>query len=282
MKKYTEQDKERLLKVTTCFTANEEADIIKIWRQEYGLDIKRFYVDVNSRIDAEALELFGTKILKDSLSNNVNYYQLLIPSTAVKDIWHAVAFMIDHKQKVMRYHDSHGVDMRPEMKDFLVKLFPGYRIMINHSKQQEDVVSNNHQEGKNDNSCGLLSLYNLRDMWFEQNGQPDKVCDFNSLDARQDVWKILETIVTEQKQTVEANPVLKSTFSFGKAKIPTIEERQKQIQENQKQIQENFEYRLYKEPNYKELIDMAVKNARANFEIYRDAKIFLQGGNSRI
>lgn len=281
MKKYTEQDKEIILNVTKYFGDKPEDDIIKKWRQEYGIDIKKWRVYSHDRINVEALENFGTKILKDSLSNNVNYYQLAIPSTAVKDSDHAVAFMVDHEQKLMRYHDSHGVDMRPEMKDFLTSLFPDYRIMINYSKQQEDVVSDNYQEGKNDNSCGLLSLYNLRDMWFEQNGQSSRVCNFHSLDARQDVWKILETIVAEPEQLVEINSVIKPKFSFGKTISPTPKERQKQIEEAQKHIQENFEYRLYNEPNYKELIDTAVKNARVNFETYRDAKIFLQGGNDR-
>lgn len=256
MKKYTEEYRERLLNVTTCFNEAEEEDVVKVWRQEYGLDIKLFCVSsVNRRIDVEALELFGTKILKDSLLNSVNYYQLFIPSTTLINMWHAVAFMIDHKQKVMRYHDSRGVDMRPEMKDFLVKLFPGYEIMINYSKQQADVVS--AQKGKNDNSCGLLALYNLRDMWFEQTGQPDKVCDFHSLDARQDVWNFLEPIVAE-------------------------EESPKQIQKRPPQTQESFEYRLYNEPNYEELIDKTVQNVRTNFENYRGTIILSQGGNGRI
>ena len=251
--KYDETDKKKVLDIHVYFTAYEQ-DIIDKWNQEYdGLNIHRVAWYESDIISKKALEDLGSDILKDS-ANPVCYYQVAIPSESVLGGNHAVAFMIDHEQKIMRYHDSHGVDMRREIKDFLRKLFPDYRIYINFSKQQADVISKT--DGKeNDNSCALLSLYNLRDMWFEQNGMPNKICNYDSVSARQDVWKILSTV-----QKPENRPV---KFSFGKVVIGATETKEKK--EQYTDAVKKLQYRLYNEPNYDELINQAVKNVRASF-----------------
>ena len=214
--KYNEDDKKKVLDIYTCFDDIYTNDITDEWKKEYkGLDIKSdgWYVSgegTTSILNKQALINLGMRILKDSDTATVRYYKVSIPSESVlaDGMLHAVAFMIDHKNKIMRYHDSHGVGMRRECKDFLAKLFPDYKIIINYSKQQADVVSKT-DKNKNDNSCALLSLYNLRDMWFVQNGMPDKVCNFDSVSARQDAWKILSDIQKKPQEQIK--------FSFGES-----------------------------------------------------------------
>ncbi len=270
--------------VYTCFDDIYTKDIIDEWKKEYnGLNIRRVSWSANigentSIINEQALINLGMRILKDSDTATVHYYQVSIPSTAVKNILHVVAFMIDHKNKIMRYHDSHGVDMRRECKNFLAKLFPDYKIIINYSKQQADVVSNNHQDGKNDNSCALLSLYNLRDMWFVQNGMPDKVCNFDSVSARQDAWKILSNIQKpqEQKET-KLSGGIKYSFEKGTTTKEEILEYKKAMA---KIAEKAFKYRLYDEPNYDDLINKAVDTVRAEIKKWHNEKMIQQNNSS--
>ena len=286
--KYNEDDKKKVLDIYTCFDDIYTNDITDEWKKEYkGLDIKSDAWCVSGEgttsyiLDKQALISLGMRILKDSDTATVHYYKVSIPSTAVKDILHAVAFMIDHKNKIMRYHDSHGVDMRRECKDFLVKLFPDYKIIINYSKQQADVVSNNHQEGKNDNSCALLSLYNLRDMWFVQNGMLDKVCNFDSVSARQDAWKILSNIQKPQEQK-ETKLSGGTKFSFGKGTIKTEEEKLEYKKAIDKIADRAFKYRLYNEPNYDDLIKNAVDTVKEEIKKWHNEKIIHQNSGGRV
>ena len=274
--KYDESTKNNVLDVHVCYIESCKKDIVDKWKQEYiGLNIQSYCLANNalgnaSIINENSLENFGFKLLQDSfLFNNACYYSLSIPSESVLNSEHVVAFMIEHNEKIMCYHDSHGVDMRREVKDFLLKLFPGYKIKIVYTKQQEDVVSK-YDSNKNDNSCGWLSLYNLRDMWFEQNGMQDKVCNFNSLSARQDAWRILSEI---QETKLEPKTISGTKFIIGSYKKKTAEEIAQYMEEQRKLSEISFKYRLYNEANYEELIDVSVKNAHKKFEKWRNEQI---------
>ncbi|MBR5904802.1 MAG: hypothetical protein IKZ49_04735 [Alphaproteobacteria bacterium] len=274
--KYSDKDKKQILDIHTSFGDIWAKDVMDVWKKEHSIGniqdliCYRYYQQESGKIidqsfiDGFTLILFGEKLLKDSLLDNVNYYKLVIPSESVYNGLHSVALMLDHKNKNIKYHDPHGVDMRREIKDFMGKLFPDYKINVDFTKQQDDIVSAT-DSNKNDNSCSLLSLYNLRDMWFEQKGMKDKVQNFNSVSARQDVVKILSNI--QKPQTQEK----KHLFSFGKKKVESVN--QEEQQSNNKEL---FEYRLYKEPNYNEIIDRAVKIAREKFEIWQNEQLFQQ------
>ena len=280
--KYNQDDKKTVLDVYTCFDSIYISDIIDEWKKEYnGLNIRRVSWSANigentSIINEQTLINLGILILKDFDVATVHYYQVSIPSESVlaDGMEHAVAFMIDHKSKIMRYHDSHGVDMRREYKDFLTKLFPDYKITINYSKQQADVVSKT-DKNKNDNSCALLSLYNLRDMWFVQNGMPDKVCNFDSVSARQDAWEILSDIQKKPQEQIK--------FSFGKSVKTKTKEKILEYEKAMAKIAEKaFKYRLNEEPNYDDLINKAVDTVRAEIKKWHNEKMIHQHTGGRV
>lgn len=181
--KYKEEDV-----LNTRLTWNEKAeDLDNILFKQNGISVKRLSVETQingaqSKVDVDALANLGTTLL-DNRQANQNYYSLLLPSLACFCGSHAVAMAVDNKSKTIYYHDSHGEDMRKEMKDFLGMLLPEYEIAINHSKQQEDVINPLVSE-ENDNSCVLLTKYNLRDMWYKINGQEDKVRNYRSEERR--------------------------------------------------------------------------------------------------
>ena len=139
--KYKEEDV-----LNTHLTWTEKSDDLdNILFKQNGFSVKRLSVEsqingAQSKIDANALVGLGTTLLNDRQSNQ-NFYSLLLPSQACFCGSHAVAMAVDNKSKTIYYHDSHGEDMRKEMKDFLGMLLPEYEISINHSKQQEDVIN---------------------------------------------------------------------------------------------------------------------------------------------
>lgn len=212
------------------------------------------------KINVRALTDIGTTLLND-LSNPCNFYQVTLPSQAVFCGDHAVAMAVDNKTKTIYYHDSHGEDMRKEMRDFLELLLPEYKIDVNRSKQQQD-VTNPAVSAENDNSCLLLTKYNLRDMWYKITGQDDKICNFSSVDARKDAWNILKGI--QKGETAKTSEPAKISFKFGAKRTFS-----KQETEAQKQAERaDFKYRLYHEPNYAEMLLEAVKKAKLNHAVH--------------
>lgn len=212
------------------------------------------------KINVRALSDIGTILLNDQ-QNPYNFYHVTIPSREVFCGDHAVAMAVDNKAKKIYYHDSHGEDMRKEMKDFLTLLLPEYEISVNHSKQQQDVCNPLISE-ENDNSCVLLTKYNLRDMWYKITGQEDKICNFSSIEARKDAWSKLKNIQTEENVSIVESK--KPVFKIGAKKAPSKEELKAIKQAEEK----DFKYRMYNEPNYTEMLQEAVKNARSNHAAY--------------
>ena len=255
--KYKEEDV-----LNTRLTWNEKSeDLDNILFKQNGFSVKRLSVESNingaqSKIDTNALANLGATLLNNQQINQT-YYSLLLPSQACFCGSHAVAMAVDNKAKTIYYHDSHGEDMRKEMSDFLKLLLPDYKIDVNHSKQQEDVV-NSFVSEENDNSCVLLTKYNLRDMWYKINGHKDKICDYTSLEARKDAWSKLKNIQTEENVSIIESK--KPVFKIGAKKAPSKEEL-KAIKQAEK---EDFKYRMYNEPNYNEMLQDAVKRAKYN------------------
>ena len=259
--KYKEEDV-----LNTHLTWTEKSDDLdNILFKQNGFSVKRLSVEsqingAQSKIDANALVGLGTTLLNDRQSNQ-NFYSLLLPSQACFCGSHAVAMAVDNKNKTIYYHDSHGVDMRKEMKDFLGLLLPEYKIDINHSKQQEDVI-NPFVSEENDNSCVLLTKYNLRDMWHKITGQEDKICNYTSLEARKDAWNKLKDI--QKEEIVQSAAPSKPAFKFGIKKVQS----QEAIAAEKESEKADFKYRLYNEPNYTDLLQNAVSKAKANHMAY--------------
>ncbi len=259
--KYKEEDV-----LNTRLTWNEKSeDLDNILFKQNGFSVKRLSVESNvngvqSKIDTNALAQFGTTLLNNQQFNQT-YYSLLLPSQECFCGSHAVAMAVDNKTKTIYYHDSHGEDMRKEMKDFLKLLLPEYEININHSKQQED-VRNPFVSEENDNSCVLLTKYNLRDMWYKINGYEDRVCNYSSIEARKDAWLKLRNI--QKEEPTKDTGITKFTIKFGAKKTQSKEDI-----EAQKQAEKaDFKYRMYNEPNYNEMLQEAVKRAKSNHLAY--------------
>ena len=252
--------------LNTRLTWNEKSDDLdNILFKQNGFSVKRLSVESNvngaqSKIDTNALTNFGTTLLNDQQINQT-YYSLLLPSQDCFCGSHAVAMAVDNKTQTIYYHDSHGEDMRKEMKDFLRLLLPEYEIDINHSKQQEDVI-NPFVSEENDNSCCLLTKYNLRDMWYRINGQSDKICNYSSLKARKDAWRKLRNI--QKEESAKDAGTTKFTFKIGAKKTPSKDE----IEAQKQAEKEDFKYRMYNEPNYNEMLQEAVKKAKSNHLAY--------------
>lgn len=259
--KYKEEDV-----LNTRLTWNEKSDDLdNILFKQNGISVKRLSVEscingAQSKIDANALTNFGTTLLNDQKANQ-NYYSLLLPSQACFCGSHAVAMAVDNKNKTIYYHDSHGEDMRKEMKDFLSSLLPEYKLDINHSKQQEDVINPLVSE-ENDNSCVLLTKYNLRDMWYKISGQKNKICDYSSLEARKDAWNKLKNI--QKEEIVQSAEISKPTFKFGIKKVQS----QENLATEKEAEKADFKYRMYNEPNYTDLLQGAVTKAKSNHLAY--------------
>lgn len=259
--KYKEEDV-----LNTRLTWNEKSDDLdNILFKQNKISVKRLTCEsivhgTQGMIDVNALTNFGTAILNDQ-NNHQYFYSLTLPSRECFGGSHAVAMAIDNKNKIIYYHDSHGEDMRKEMGDFLEQLLPDYKIDVNHSKQQQDVI-NPFVSEENDNSCVLLTKYNLRDMWYAMNGQESNICNYTSLAARKDAWGKLKDIQKEeQKTTIEAK---KATFKIGAKKSPSNEE----IESEKQAEKADFKYRMYNESNYSELLQSAVQKAKVNHIAY--------------
>lgn len=259
--KYKEEDV-----LNTRLPWNEKSDDLdNILFKQNGFSVKRLSVESNvnglqSKIDTNALAEFGTTLLNNQQFNQT-YYSLLLPSQACFCGSHAVAMAVDNKTKTIYYHDSHGEDMRKEMSDFLKLLLSDYKIDVNHSKQQEDVI-NPFVSEENDNSCVLLTKYNLRDMWYKINGYEDRVCNYSSIEARKDAWLKLRNI--QKEEPTKDTGITKFTIKFGAKKTQSKED----IEAQKQAEKEDFKYRMYNEPNYKEMLQEAIKRAKSNHLVY--------------
>ena len=269
--KYDEED---VLNIHLPWSEKND-DLDNVLFKQNGIAVKTVCCEstvngVQGKIDANALINLGTNILNNQQADH-GFYQIMLPSRECFRCSHAVALAIDNKTETIYYHDSHGEDMRREMSDFLRLLLPDYKMDINHSKQQEDVVNHFITE-ENDNSCVLLAKYNLRDMWYKINGQNDKICNFSSVRARKDAWAALKDIKKEEPE--EKPQPTKVTIKFGAQKTCVKEELEKQ-----KQAEKNdFKYRLYNEPDYIEILQSAVQKAKCNHAAYLRQMTAQRGG----
>ncbi len=254
-------DEKNVLNIHLTWNEKSE-DLDNVLFTQNRISPKRLYCSnmegqsIQGKITVRTLADMGTMLLNDT-QNPYNFYHVTIPSRECFCGAHAVAMAVDNRTKTIYYHDSHGEDMRKEMSDFLGLLLPEYKIDVNHSKQQQD-VTNPFVTEENDNSCVLLTKYNLRDMWYKMNGQDDKICNFSSIQARKDAWTILKDI--QEEETENNSKPTKATFKIGAKIIPSKED----IEAKERAEKEDFKYRMYNEPNYNEMLKEAVKIARSN------------------
>ncbi len=252
--------KEDILNIHLTWNENSD-DLDNVLFKQNKIFVKKLNCEsivngTQGKIDINSLTNLGTTLLNDQNLNQC-FYSLTLPSRECFCGAHAVALAVDNINHTIYYHDSHGEDMRKEMKDYLALLLPDYKIDINHSKQQQDVINPLVPE-ENDNSCALLTKYNLRDIWYKINGHPDKVCNFSSIEARKNAWSILKDIKKEEPKT--SYKAKKPTFVIGVKKAPSKEDC-----EHIKQAEiTDFKYRMYNEPNYAEMLQEAVQKAKSN------------------
>ena len=270
--KYKEEDV-----LNTRLTWNEKSeDLDNILFKQNGIHPKSLFCSymvgqsTQGKINVQALSDIGAILLNDQ-QNHYNLYHVTIPSRECFCGDHAVAMAVDNKTQTIYYHDSHGEDMRKEMKDFLKLLLPEYEININHSKQQED-VRNPFVSEENDNSCVLLTKYNLRDMWYKINGYEDRVCNYSSIEARKDAWLKLRNI--QREESTKDTGITKFTIKFGAKKTQSKEE----IEAQKQAEKEDFKYRMYNESNYDKMLQDAVKRAKSNHLAYCKQIQFQRGG----
>ena len=250
-KKYSE---EIMLDVTNYFGDLAVEDLKSIlYKDNPRRKSKMVYVgDLSSSnhsfISKTTLECLGERLLNDNLSSKCSAYQLSIPSEGIVGIDHVVAMMVDHKNKEISYHDSYGQDMRKEIKDFMTGLLPEYKQNINCEQQQfyED----------NDQSCALLSECNLVDMWRRRDGKLDEIKNYTSQEARKYAYEMLKDFTQETVPVKETKP-----------KPPTPQQLE-YMKRREAQTQKDFEYRMYNDPDYKEQIAEAIKNAKSKHQTY--------------
>lgn len=209
---------------------------------------------MHGKVDEKALAYFGEQLLNNQLHANINAYHLTLPSVNEAGSNHALALMLDKKDKEIWYQDSYGVDMRKELHDFFKVLFPDYKITCFNQIQQ--------YKRKNDNSCFLLAEYNLIDMWHSKSGHPEKRKEYDSYQARTAVWDIVKQIEEQPAPTLS-----KPKFSFG-SKI-AVELPKKFLLEQRRNTQRNFKYSILKQKNYKELLEDAANIARLKHKLYK-------------
>lgn len=259
-------DEKNVLNIHLTWNEKSE-DLDNVLFTQNRISPKRLYCSnmegqsIQGKITVRTLADMGTMLLDDT-QNPYNFYHVTIPSRECFLGDHAVAMAVDNKTKTIYYHDSHGEDMRKEMKDYLGLLLPEYKIDINLSKQQQDVV-NPLVSSENDNSCVLLTKYNLRDMWYKMTGQEDKICNFSSIEARKDAWNILKDIQKKEETEKKTEPT-KPKINFGAKKLSSTAD----LEFQKRAEEEDFKYRMYNEPNYNEMLQEAVKNARSNHVAY--------------
>lgn len=209
---------------------------------------------LHGKIDEKALANFGEQLLNDQLHANINAYHLILPSVNTPEYNHALALMVDKKNREIWYQDSYGIDMRKELRDFFKVLFPEYKIGYNPQIQQ--------YKNKNDNSCSLLADYNILDMWYRKSDQLDKMNEYDSYQARTAVWEIVKQIEPEVPQQNK-----KLTFKIGKISSPVNPKNyQNELKRN---TLRDFKYRITQEKNYKELLEDAANISRLKHKIYK-------------
>ena len=194
-------------------------------------------------VNAASLAKLGERILDDGLFAPCNAYHLSLPSVNTPGINHALALMVDKNSKEIWYQDSYGIDMRRELRDFFKELLPDYKIEYFTQIQQ--------YKQKNDSSCVLLCEYNLWDMWQRKKGHPEKMRQFDSFEAREAAWPLVEQI----KKT-------EIRYAYKPGKInPEIMGKREMIERN-RNTQRYFKYRITSEKGYRELIKTAATTAR--------------------
>ncbi len=201
-------------------------------------------------INAASLAKLGERILNDGLFASCNAYHLSLPSVNTPGINHALALMVDNQTKEIWYQDSYGIDMRRELRDFFKELLPDHKIIYFTQIQQ--------YKQKNDSSCVLLCEYNLLDMWQRKKGHPEKMHQFDSFEAREAAWPLVEQI----KKTE-----IRYAYKPGKNN-PEIINKREMIERN-RNTQRYFKYRITSEKNYREQIKTAAATARNKHAEFR-------------
>lgn len=209
-------------------------------------------------VDVKVLERFGTLLLNNNTETNINAYNLILPSVNEVGAYHSVAFMVDTTQKSIWYQDSYGIEMRKELKDFLKQLLPEYKITCFNQIQQNKKL--------NDSSCYLLAEYNLLDMWYRKNNQPDKIKQYDSIEARTAVWEIVKQIEATPQTSLKRN-IKNSKFSKQARELS-----KKELLICKKNAFRDFKYRLTEEKNYKQIIATAAQNAKNTHLLYLQKK----------
>ena len=254
--KYTQQE---ILDITQTFIqGNSDADFIqkKMYEGfEYPRPSRLFIFNKRQNsdhgiVDGAALEKLGQTLLKNNLHSSINAYNLTLPSVNEMGGYHAVALMTDSKAKTIWYQDSYGIEMRKELKDFLKQLFPKYKITCFNQIQQD--------KQKNDNSCYLLTEYNILDMWHRKNNQTQDLKEYDSTEARKAVWDIVKLI---EKDSPNKGPYIP------KAKHNEVLSK-KYILECKKNGYHDFKYSLTQEKNYTTLIKQAAQKTFALHNMY--------------
>lgn len=261
----TKYSKEYISDITKTFIQrNLDADFIrKKLFEDNGFSTPHHYEcatieedSLHGKVDEHALANFGERLFNDQLHADINAYHLILPSVNTPEFNHAVALMVDKKNKEILYQDSYGIDMRKELHDFFKTLFPDYKIGYNTQIQQ--------YKNKNDSSCSLLADYNLLDMWYRKSDQLDKMNEYDSYQAREAVWEIVKQIKPDIPPKENNN---KPKFKIGKISIPVDPKNFKiQLKRN---THRNFKYQITKEKNYKELLDGAANIARLKHKMYK-------------
>lgn len=258
----TKYSREFVCDITQTFIQNQDFDFIQKKMYE-GLDyplphkISCYMLKENSGhgiVDENALASLGEQLLNCQLFADVNAYHLTLPSVNEAGSNHAVALMIDLKEREIWYQDSYGIDMRKELRDFFKLMFPGCKIGYNPQIQQ--------YKQQNDHSCFLLAQYNILDMWHRKAGHLNKLKEFDSRQARADVWQYVRQIPAELPK-----PPAKATFKFGTKKAVVLPK--KYLLEQRRNTERDFKYCLPKQKNYKEMLAAAVCSAEQKHQAYR-------------
>ncbi len=205
-------------------------------------------------INAASLAKLGERILNDGLFASCNAYHLSLPSVNTPGINHALALMVDNQTKEIWYQDSYGIDMRRELRDFFKELLPDHKITYFTQIQQ--------YKQKNDSSCVLLCEYNLLDMWQRKKGHPEKMHQFDSFEAREAAWPLVEQIVMPVPQT-------KKTPKFRFMKKEPAQDPKRYLIERNRNTQRYFKYRITSEKDYREQIKTAAATARNKHAEFR-------------
>ncbi|MCL1891924.1 MAG: hypothetical protein FWF97_01350 [Alphaproteobacteria bacterium] len=113
--------------------------------------------DVKYGLDYDTLVSFGKALLKHiNQAKDYLLIELSIPSEKYPNITHAVALGVDKIHKKFYFNNSYGIDLRKDIKDLILGIFPNYGWGYSENVQQ--------CSDKKDNSCAVLTIYNLLDM----------------------------------------------------------------------------------------------------------------------